>query len=54
MNVDKVRSFALAWPEGTEQPHFHSASFRVRGKIFATLPPRGICCKGQGEQAPKI
>ena len=23
----------------TEEPHFHFASFRIQGKIFATLPP---------------
>ena len=25
----------------TEEPHFHDASFRVRGKIFVTVPPDG-------------
>jgi hypothetical protein len=33
-----VRTIALGLPETTEQPHFDMASFRVRGKIFATLP----------------
>jgi hypothetical protein len=28
-------------PEATEEPHFESASFRIRGRIFATLPPDG-------------
>jgi hypothetical protein len=36
-----VRKLALALPEATEQPHHDMASFRVRGKIFATLPPEG-------------
>jgi hypothetical protein len=39
MKIDAVRSHALALPEVTEQPHFDYASFRVRGKIFATVPP---------------
>jgi len=34
-----VRKFAMALPEVTEEPHFHLASFRVRGKIFVTAPP---------------
>jgi hypothetical protein len=29
---------ALALPEAQEQDHFGRPSFRVRGKIFATLP----------------
>ena len=41
MKIDQVRRFALSLPEVTEAPHFHYASFRVRGKIFATLPPEG-------------
>ena len=32
-----LRRLALAQPEAVEQPHFESTSFRVRGKIFATL-----------------
>jgi hypothetical protein len=38
---DDVRAFALALPETTEQPHFERTSFRVAGKIFATIPPDG-------------
>jgi hypothetical protein len=39
VNVDEVRVLALGLPEATEEPHFDMTSFRVRGKIFATLPP---------------
>jgi hypothetical protein len=35
---DDVRSIALSFPEVVEQPHHGFPSFRVRGKIFATLP----------------
>lgn len=35
----ELRRFALGLPEVTEQPHFHYWSFRVRGKIFVTVPP---------------
>jgi hypothetical protein len=35
----RLRQFALALPEPTEAPHFHYASWRVRGKIFVTIPP---------------
>lgn len=41
MNVKEVRRLALALPEVSEEPHFHLASFRVKGKIFATLAPDG-------------
>jgi hypothetical protein len=37
--LDRVRLHALSLPEVTEQPHFDFASFRVRGKIFVTIPP---------------
>ena len=33
-----VRGWALSLPESTEQPHHELGSFRVRGKIFATVP----------------
>lgn len=36
-----VRKLALALPEATEEPHHDLTSFRVRGKIFATMPPEG-------------
>lgn len=41
MDVTQARQFALSLPETTEEPHFDKASFRVRGKIFATVPPDG-------------
>jgi hypothetical protein len=34
----RARQLALALPEATEQDHHGMASFRVRGKIFATVP----------------
>lgn len=33
----EARKLALELPEAQEQPHFDKPSFRVRGKIFATL-----------------
>ena len=33
----EVRAMAMALPEVEESPHFESASFRVCGKILATL-----------------
>jgi hypothetical protein len=41
VKVAEVRRFALSLPETNEEPHFHFSSFRVRGKIFATVPPDG-------------
>lgn len=35
---ETIRAIALSLPEAEEHPHFDRASFRVRGKIFATLP----------------
>ena len=29
----------MSLPEVTEEPHFKYSSFRVRGKIFVTVPP---------------
>jgi hypothetical protein len=37
--LEHARRFALSLPEATEEPHFDMSSFRVRGKIFATVPP---------------
>ncbi len=36
--AELARRLALALPEATEQDHHGRASFRVRGKIFATVP----------------
>jgi predicted DNA-binding protein (MmcQ/YjbR family) len=33
----EFRALALSLPEAVEAPHFEATSFRVRGKIFATL-----------------
>jgi hypothetical protein len=39
LKVAIIRKHALSLPEVTEQPHFDYTSFRVCGKIFATVPP---------------
>ena len=39
MKFTAVRTFAMALPGVTEEPHHHLGSFRVRGKIFVTVPP---------------
>jgi hypothetical protein len=36
-----VRRLALSLPETAEAPHHDMTSFRVAGKIFATIPPEG-------------
>jgi hypothetical protein len=41
LRVADVRTLALALPEATEAPHHDMTSFRVGGKIFATVPPDG-------------
>lgn len=41
MKLAQVRRHALSLPEVTEEPHFNYSSFRVRGKIFVTVPPEG-------------
>ena len=41
MKLAAIRTHALALPEVTEEPHFDFSSFRVRGKIFATVRPDG-------------
>jgi hypothetical protein len=38
MTIDQVRKLALAFPEVTEQDHWGNPSFRIRGRIFATVP----------------
>ena len=37
VSKNKFRQLALFFPETTEAPHFERNSFRVKGKIFATL-----------------
>src|SRR5438309_10501452 len=39
ITVKEVRALALSFPEVREEPHFDRASFRVRGRIFATIAP---------------
>lgn len=41
VTVAGVRRIALSLPEATEAPHHDMTSFRVGGKIFATVPPQG-------------
>jgi hypothetical protein len=38
VTVEEVRRLALALPEAVEQDHWGNPSFRVRGRIFATVP----------------
>ena len=37
MKLEQARRFALSLPEAIEAPHHEASSFRVGGKIFATL-----------------
>jgi hypothetical protein len=39
MKLDQVRKHALSLEAVTEEPHHDYSSFRVRGKIFVTVPP---------------
>ena len=39
MKIAEIRRYALSLPDVTEQPHFDFSSFRIRGKIFVTVPP---------------
>jgi hypothetical protein len=39
VRVDTFRKLALSFEETTEAPHFEVTSFKVKGKIFATLNP---------------
>jgi len=41
LTQDHVRRLALALPEANEASHQGHPDFRVRNKIFATLPPDG-------------
>jgi hypothetical protein len=38
-DIAGVREFALALPGTTEEPHHEMSSFRVAGRIFATVTP---------------
>jgi hypothetical protein len=38
MDIETARKIALSLPEAVEQDHFGNPSFRVRGRIFATVP----------------
>jgi len=39
MKISDISNFALSLLDVTEEPHHRSSSFRVKGKIFATIPP---------------
>ena len=39
MKIATVRKYALSLADVTEQPHHEYASFRVRARIFVTVPP---------------
>lgn len=39
MKLAEARKYALSLPEANEEPHFNYNSFRIRGKIFATVLP---------------
>ncbi|MFX6214006.1 MmcQ/YjbR family DNA-binding protein, partial [Acinetobacter baumannii] len=39
MRVEQLRAYALSLPATTEEPHFQYSSFRVKGRIFATVTP---------------
>jgi hypothetical protein len=40
MKIDTVRRYALALADVTEEPHHDYGSWRVRGRIFVTIPPQ--------------
>jgi hypothetical protein len=42
MTPDDVRALALALPGAVELPHHERTSFRVDGKIFATMDDLGV------------
>ena len=41
MTLEQARRFALSLAHSTEEPHFTYSSFRVGGRIYATVPPEG-------------
>jgi hypothetical protein len=42
VKASEARRLALSFPEANEEPHFDYVSFRIKGKIFATMPPDGL------------
>jgi hypothetical protein len=53
LTAREVRRLALALPEAEEHRHWGKSSFRVRGRIFATLEPQGklaVLRLSRGEQ----
>jgi hypothetical protein len=38
MDIEAARKIALRLPEAVEQDHWGNPSFRIRGRIFATVP----------------
>jgi hypothetical protein len=56
-DLEQLRRVALALPEATEQDHHGMASFRVTGKIFATVPDeqhvRLMVAEAWAAKAPK-
>jgi hypothetical protein len=43
MTREELIAFALNLPEATESAHFERRAFRVRGRIFMTLPGGDYC-----------
>jgi hypothetical protein len=43
MTEDELAAFALSLPETVESAHFGKRDFRVRGRIFMTLPGGDYC-----------
>jgi hypothetical protein len=43
MMKEELVAFALGLPAATENAHFGTRDFRVRGKIFMTLPSEEFC-----------
>ena len=43
MEREELISFALSLPETVESAHLGTRDFRVRGKIFLTMPDRDYC-----------
>jgi len=41
MSPEEAAAYALSLPGAVETPHFEMRSFRVGGRIFATLPADG-------------